>query len=238
MTKKVRYPVRCPSCGHLFDFRAPASRNLNRGKVSCPQCKKKAQICDDGGSVFLMHSVEQSEDQKVEVASSKSKERNSRGLKWSLAVVFLSATVVAGIALLPDNHLSENSYDTNESLLRVQPEPSDAQIRIMNIKPKFDQNMILEPGRYDIEVSKPGYKTSRKWIEVGQGVFTYQVVLEPEYGSVVASNSNAAEIYKRGVTKAEEEKYGRGKVNPIPENMAFHVKYVQGLKERYEALEN
>lgn len=50
--------------------------------------------------------------------------------------------------------------------LTVAAQPSDARIRIMNIKPKYQSGIELEEGKYDIEVSKPGYDTYRKWIVV------------------------------------------------------------------------
>ena len=43
----------------------------------------------------------------------------------------------------------------------VNTQPSDAKVRIMNIKPKYRDGMKLKPGAYDIEVSKPGYRTQR-----------------------------------------------------------------------------
>ncbi len=41
-----------------------------------------------------------------------------------------------------------------------------ATIRILNIKPKYDDGMWLSPGKYHIEVSKPGYQTYKKWIVI------------------------------------------------------------------------
>ena len=43
----------------------------------------------------------------------------------------------------------------------VNTQPRDAQVRIMNIKPRYYHGMKLKPGLYDIEVSKPGYRTQR-----------------------------------------------------------------------------
>ena len=36
----------------------------------------------------------------------------------------------------------------------------------MNIKTKYKRGMMLPQGRYDIEVSKEGYTTHRRWIEL------------------------------------------------------------------------
>ncbi|MGB5965242.1 MAG: DUF1566 domain-containing protein [Sulfurimonadaceae bacterium] len=41
-----------------------------------------------------------------------------------------------------------------------------AKIRILNIKPKYTNGMWLSPGKYHIEVSRPGYQTYKKWIVI------------------------------------------------------------------------
>ncbi|WP_404343628.1 PEGA domain-containing protein [Pseudoalteromonas mariniglutinosa] len=50
--------------------------------------------------------------------------------------------------------------------LTVITSPEDAQVRIMNIKPKYQDGIELESGKYDIEVTKNGYSTFRKWVSV------------------------------------------------------------------------
>ena len=42
--------------------------------------------------------------------------------------------------------------------------PDSAQIRILNIKPKYSDGMWLKTGKYHIEVSLKGYKTHKQWI--------------------------------------------------------------------------
>ncbi|MGB0835379.1 MAG: carboxypeptidase-like regulatory domain-containing protein [Psychrobium sp.] len=48
--------------------------------------------------------------------------------------------------------------------LRIVTLPRNAKIRIMNIGPKYRANMKLKAGRYDVEVSSPGYEPQRRWI--------------------------------------------------------------------------
>ncbi|WP_300358979.1 hypothetical protein [uncultured Pseudoalteromonas sp.] len=50
--------------------------------------------------------------------------------------------------------------------LTVVTTPDDARVRIMNIKPVYEDGIKLDDGKYDIEVTKPGYLTYRKWIVV------------------------------------------------------------------------
>lgn len=50
--------------------------------------------------------------------------------------------------------------------LFVDTQPASTRIRLLNIKPKFSQGMELEPGRYHLEVSAPGYRQDKRWIEL------------------------------------------------------------------------
>lgn len=47
--------------------------------------------------------------------------------------------------------------------LQIEVNAESATIKVMNIKPRFEQKMMLVPGRYDIQVSAPGYVTQRRW---------------------------------------------------------------------------
>ncbi|WP_321531364.1 DUF2846 domain-containing protein [uncultured Desulfuromonas sp.] len=53
--------------------------------------------------------------------------------------------------------------------LYVKPTPSNARIRIMNIRPKFEQGITLNSGRYHIDVSAAGYESYSKWITLKAG---------------------------------------------------------------------
>lgn len=66
-------------------------------------------------------------------------------------------------------------------LLMVKTEPADARVRVMNIGPRYQAWMELEPGEYDIEVSANGYQTFREWITLSMGDSTpVEVTLQPE----------------------------------------------------------
>ncbi|WP_237064752.1 bifunctional serine/threonine-protein kinase/formylglycine-generating enzyme family protein [Microbulbifer guangxiensis] len=73
--------------------------------------------------------------------------------------------------------------------LRINPQPGDALVRIMNIGPRYRYGMALEPGSYDVEVSKPGYRTVRRWISLKDNDLTMQVKLKRGYppGSTLRS---------------------------------------------------
>ncbi|ETR74705.1 MAG: Polysaccharide deacetylase domain containing protein [Candidatus Magnetoglobus multicellularis str. Araruama] len=66
------------------------------------------------------------------------------------------------------------------SQLYVNPEPSDARIRIMNIVPPYSHGMALQAGKYLIEVSMPGYKSVNQWITIAKGKdCIFEPVLQP-----------------------------------------------------------
>ena len=50
--------------------------------------------------------------------------------------------------------------------LRVRPQPADARVRVMNIVPAYEPGIELAPGEYDLEISKPGYATVRRWVTI------------------------------------------------------------------------
>jgi len=56
--------------------------------------------------------------------------------------------------------------DHSFSSLKIEPDVSRAHIRILNIYPKYHDNMKLQNGKYHIEVSKNGYNVHREWIEI------------------------------------------------------------------------
>ena len=53
--------------------------------------------------------------------------------------------------------------------LYVNPEPRGARVRIMNIRPRYQAGMELDPGKYLVEVSLKGYKTFEEWVELYEG---------------------------------------------------------------------
>jgi len=71
--------------------------------------------------------------------------------------------------------ISEWTYRVDQKTLRKKPqksrlfvriEPEGARIRILNIKPKFYQGIVLKSGSYHIEVSADGYKMKKIWIKI------------------------------------------------------------------------
>ena len=56
--------------------------------------------------------------------------------------------------------------------------PKKAKIRILNIKPKYKNGIKLKKGKYHVEVSKKGYSTVNKWIEIKDKNIKFKVKLK------------------------------------------------------------
>ncbi|MFD1217790.1 bifunctional serine/threonine-protein kinase/formylglycine-generating enzyme family protein [Microbulbifer celer] len=65
--------------------------------------------------------------------------------------------------------------------LTVSAQPDNARIRIMNIVPRYEPGIALEPGRYDVEISKPGFTSVRRWVEIESADINLAVQLERKY---------------------------------------------------------
>jgi tetratricopeptide (TPR) repeat protein len=60
-------------------------------------------------------------------------------------------------------------HKSEDGRLFVRTAPEGARIRILNIKPKFHQGILLKRGPYQIEVSADGYETRIIWITMEPG---------------------------------------------------------------------
>jgi len=65
--------------------------------------------------------------------------------------------------------------------LKVRPSPRDALVRIMNIAPRYRPGIELEPGRYDLLVTKTGYTPVRRWIEIDDSDLSVPINLQRAY---------------------------------------------------------
>ena len=67
----------------------------------------------------------------------------------------------------------------NEGSLSVFTQPASASVRIMNIKPRYHEGIELPFGRYDIELSAPGYRTKRLPLMLNSSQVGVDAVLQP-----------------------------------------------------------
>lgn len=73
------------------------------------------------------------------------------------------APVIGGLFILFSSQPALACYQ-----LRVDAIPTDANITIWNIVPKFRQGICLPAGTYDIEVDKPGYRAWRQMVQISR----------------------------------------------------------------------
>ncbi len=71
--------------------------------------------------------------------------------------------------ILPAVHPSAQVKKSEDARLFIQTLPEGARIRILSIKPRFVQGILLKPGPYHIEVSADGYETRNTWITIEPG---------------------------------------------------------------------
>lgn len=95
-------------------------------------------------------------------------ETNHRQIPWT------STTPVRRYYLADSSSQAEKTTPVeNKSVetgqLTVLTDPSDAQVRILNIGPRYSPGMELSAGNYHIEVSSTGYLTEKRWIEMTTG---------------------------------------------------------------------
>ena len=62
--------------------------------------------------------------------------------------------------------------------LTINPIPTEARIRILNIKEKYANGMLLAPAAYHIEISHSGYATKTKWIRLNERNQTWDIALQ------------------------------------------------------------
>ncbi len=73
-----------------------------------------------------------------------------------------------------EEHRGDGGYK-----LVIEPNPGDAQIRILNIGPKYQPGMVLPAGRYHIEATQRGYRTERRWVALSAAQQVFAFALEP-----------------------------------------------------------
>jgi serine/threonine-protein kinase PpkA len=77
--------------------------------------------------------------------------------------------------------------------------PADADIRVVNIKPKYSPAMELPAGKYHVMISKPGYISQDMWLVIRKkdlitDIKLQQIIVKPRYtaGQVIQDSLGAA----------------------------------------------
>lgn len=79
-----------------------------------------------------------------------------------------NATLLAGFLPLALGLAFAKASDDNGNLY-VYADPPDAQVRILNIRPRYTPGIELKSARYHLEISRSGYETVEKWVFLPPG---------------------------------------------------------------------
>lgn len=79
----------------------------------------------------------------------------------------------------------------DRSYLTIETIPFDAKVKIMNISPKYQAGMALEPGDYHFVVSAPDYQSLDQWrhLESGEQTIRFELVARPKLDDHPAGKS-------------------------------------------------
>lgn len=78
--------------------------------------------------------------------------------------------------------------------LTIEPEPADAKVMILNIKSRYQPGLLVEPGRYQVEVSKIGFVAQKRWIQISDRNVTKRITIEKESPRATVSSLNDDQI--------------------------------------------
>ena len=83
--------------------------------------------------------------------------------RLSTALMVVAMTPIFATSTFTEGELSPNA-NRERYALTVDVSPSEARVRIMNIKPKYHDGILLKPDNYHLRVDKNGFETWDKWI--------------------------------------------------------------------------
>ncbi|MET0357432.1 MAG: serine/threonine-protein kinase, partial [Cellvibrio sp.] len=104
-----------------------------------------------------------------------------------IAMVLLAICVICYGVFLAHNEIKSDDSDTVKLMpFKVITEPEFARVRILNIREKYQPDMALAEGNYQLEISAPGYETKTEWIHFSK----VHAPLRYELYKSVQDNSN------------------------------------------------
>ena len=102
---------------------------------------------------------------------------------------------------------SEVTYSLN-----INADPSDSRVKIMNIKPRYQAGIRLQPGSYDVLVQKDGYQDNRQWVTISNSSITRNVTLTP--APQIVSSASESPAAESEVVKSETSKLNQQLTEP------------------------
>jgi len=80
---------------------------------------------------------------------------------------------------LMSNFSDVNAQKNSGYKLTIYTNPGSAQIRILNLDKDYHSGISLEPGDYNLEISKEGYLSKKQWVTIDKENVEMQVTLVP-----------------------------------------------------------
>ncbi|MEE4376737.1 MAG: serine/threonine-protein kinase [Candidatus Competibacteraceae bacterium] len=99
---------------------------------------------------------------------------------------------------------TNTEQDAADYRLTVKPQPQNARVRILNIKPRYYDGISLSPGSYHIAVDHPGYRSQNRWITIAD----QDVELAITLSRAPADSRQSASRKSKSVSKSRREKKG------------------------------
>jgi len=140
-------------------------------------------------------------------------------VKYVVIALLALCVISYGIFLANKEIKTDDSTTVKLMPFKVSTEPNFAKVRILNIKEKYQPDMALPQGNYQLEISAPGYDTKIEWIhfssvhtplqyELYKSVSDSSNLLAPEMIEIVVAgaDSNASSSDKSGFNKSALEK--------------------------------
>ena len=94
--------------------------------------------------------------------------------------------------------------------LTVNTTPYDATVKILNINPKYHDNIQLKPGEYKVQVSKSGYKKINKTVWISDASKTISITLKkqpkPTTNSIYETVHVSGGCFQMGSNEDDDEK--------------------------------
>ncbi|EDN69350.1 Tetratricopeptide TPR_2 [Beggiatoa sp. PS] len=135
-------------------------------------------------------------------------------------------------------NLLTNKAVNTKYRLTINVTPYNSRIRVMNIKPKYRSGILLKPGKYDIEVTHPGYESKRRWVEIENADLMIDVILNKlgiEKSPTILPRQTDITLDELGAEKSQTKKiFSKGNNISNTDNIALWQYALQLRKNKLD----
>ncbi len=163
----------------------PPARELGAGRFSpgalnaidrCLQLNEKERVRDCRELLGLLRGAGPVGEAVAAASTPAPQARRGRLPRGVLTVA--GVVLAAVLAWLAPAVWTESGETEERAAFRVEAEPAGASVELLNGGEPYRAGMRLAPGRYEVEVSAPGYKTRREEVEHGELGTWLRIALE------------------------------------------------------------